>query len=238
MGSLLPASNLAFNNHLAPGSPNVRDGPPPQPQCSCLRSLLPPALETPPQRREEPISEHALDSAPAPLDASPSFLPLAAARPSGRKAGSGSTGGHFSPLCCPHSSFLVAGGCGCTGGGAVPAGGAAQTERRPRSVEPKAAAAARQPTWRRRRRARRWSAGRCSTWGRATPTSRTSERAPTAWFGECLRWCASPASPAHIMPLPVALGAAAALPAPWPRVPRRPGCLTSLWSTLTKPVEA
>lgn len=43
----------------------------------------------PAQRREEPISAHALDSAPAPLDASPSLLPLAA-RPSGRKAGSGS----------------------------------------------------------------------------------------------------------------------------------------------------
>lgn len=234
MGSLRPGSNLAFKSPLAPGFPNARDGPPPQPQCSCLCSLLPPALETPPQRREEPISEHALDSAPAPLDASPSLLPLAA-RPSGRKAGRGSTGGHFCPLCCLHSSFPVAGGGGCTGGGAVPAEGAAQAERRPRSVEPKAAA--RQPTWRRRRRARRWSAGRCSTWGRATPTSRTSERAPTAWFGECLRWCASPASPAHLMPLPVALGAAAALPAPWPRVLRRPGPLTSLWPTLTKPIE-
>lgn len=96
-GSLRPGSNLAFKSHLAPGSPNARDGPPPQPQCSCLRSLLPPALETPPQRGEEPIREHALGSAPAPLDASPSLLPLAAARPSGRKAGSGSTGGHFFP---------------------------------------------------------------------------------------------------------------------------------------------
>lgn len=99
MGSLRPGSNLAFKSHLAPGSPNARDGPPPQPQCSCLRSLLPPALETPPQRREEPIREYALGSALAPLDASPSLLLLAAARPSGRKAGSGSTGGHFFPLC-------------------------------------------------------------------------------------------------------------------------------------------
>lgn len=35
--------------------------------------------------------------------------------------------------------------------------------------------------------ARRWCGDKCSTWGRATPTSPTSARGPTAWCGECGR---------------------------------------------------
>lgn len=78
--------------------------------------------------------------------------------------------------------------------------------------------AAGQPTWRRRwRRVRRWSAGRCSTWGRATPISRTSGKAPTAWFGECAGLQAGPC-PVTLCPcLVAALDTAAALPAPRPR---------------------
>lgn len=33
--------------------------------------------------------------------------------------------------------------------------------------------------------ARRWCGAKCSTWGRATPTSPTSARGRTAWCGEC-----------------------------------------------------
>lgn len=195
--------------------------------------------------QEKPIITHALGSALAPFDASPSLLPLAA-RPSSRKAGSSSILSWFSSRCCPPSSFTIAGGSDYTGGGAVPAGSAAQAESGSRE--------ALSPTRRRRLCSQHGGGGGPGDGPRAGVRRRAALHQPLVHRRRRLRHglvsvCAGLQAWPHavtLCPQPVAdLDAAAALPAPWPRVPRRPRLLASpwlalleLWGGVPEPVEA
>lgn len=76
--------------------------------------------------------------------------------------------------------------------------------------------------------ARRWCGAKCSTWDRATPTSPTSARGPTAWCGECRqparlgqRPCPQQLPPSLPPSLPAALPGRS-LRGARPRAPARP----------------